>query len=514
MRKTILAKKSSHKKGKQPKREAESSQALHSQSMVIIPEEDKNLEDSEMIRFNTDEISSSYVNSGDKNNINEEIFEEEKRNFIAEPKENNFNNIPESGKISIENSFGDMVEITIPKKESMVSYQAKINDNSEKHEIKIYKEKDAIPSGDVPNISFNFQAIEVNSDSSQSPKEEIESSVEEAKYPIEIKNEELDLISIPKENLKASPIDNQEIVDQSALEIIEGLFTVISDYANNKATSIQVSQKIKEKAIEMSSIVPERHHLKPSILKFLTSIFCSSCKNNSPELHLGCSHSYCTDCAKHLIPSDFSQIVQNLPKCIICHHSLSENDLRLILGPLWSQINPSCIFCGSNNFYSDDKCKHYCKDCLSFDLRAGWIKCKFCEKPFDIEKLKNRQSKCKGCGNWVFDIGDYFISVCGQDYHPLCFICSEQSLQNKQCFACSAELVDDAIAKLEYVLFTTCIRCKKTYERGYFTMKTCCDNDICLLCHMLNEENCLSCKNPLPENSKKTIKYLNSQKKS
>lgn len=157
-----------------------------------------------------------------------------------------------------------------------------------------------------------------------------------------------------------------------------------------------------------------------------------------------------------------------------------------------------------------DRCKHYCRDCLCHHIRTGRTSCKVCDTLYDLNFFANQYNHCKGCKTNVHYVGDYLISICNQDYHPLCFKCSEIAVNIKQCTVCKSDLNEESLNKLNYVLYSKCKRCDIQNERGYFTMKTCCEDSICLACQIISP-NCRLCGLELNEETRNVLEILKHQ---
>ena len=99
-------------------------------------------------------------------------------------------------------------------------------------------------------------------------------------------------------------------------------------------------------------------------------------------------------------------------------------------------------------FFSNDLCKHSCKDCLSTRLKIGKYSCFHCGvKINNIEKIGKETEKCSVCNVKRYVIGDYMIHFC--DNHSHCYNCMMNALIKQECGKCNRSLIKADIFKVQ-----------------------------------------------------------------
>jgi len=267
-----------------------------------------------------------------------------------------------------------------------------------------------------------------------------------------------------------------------------------------------------------------------------TSLKCSFCLGNSPQLNLECLHKYCHNCFFELLQkttdgelclTKYEKQTQSI-KCGICFKAIREDLLKAQLPQEWEfhQIRAlerekqqlyrfegliQCLFCQQNKkateYFQNDLCKHACKLCLLNNWTNGIKNCpvSYCNQPYEVfAEAINETTICASCQRKRYLIQDHMICI---ENNWLCIHCLSAHFSGQQ-------LLNMSESQKNYLkpkVYFNCFNCKKTHSKDQLVVKLCCSREVCQDCQALqNSYSCMLCRAKfLPQTQKKLIEINN-----
>ena len=264
------------------------------------------------------------------------------------------------------------------------------------------------------------------------------------------------------------------------------------------------------------------------------SWLCIICKENVIEITTVCSHGYCKECLISYIKNETNNyIILNenesnntmiiSARCKKCLNSFTIDDLKLLFSNITQlEMNANgrktikdieekecfiCMSCEINRgkkLFINDPCLHMCKMCISYEISLNRNAiCKFCKIPFSIESILQEKHKCYSCRKEKYLVGDYLQELCPN--YLYCLSCVYMALAENKCFCHNKRIKTDIKVKIYSFVLKTCLICKNEQCITSFSMRSCCDANICYDC-LQDAKYCLNCNSLLTLNLKENLR--------